>query len=37
MSRSSRETGRDEIAVEEIVAGIEFFLRFSPEPPPLTL
>jgi shikimate kinase/3-dehydroquinate synthase len=28
--------GPHEIAVEEIVAGIEFFLRFSPEPPPLT-
>ncbi|MEJ0092670.1 MAG: 3-dehydroquinate synthase [Methylocella sp.] len=28
--------GPHEIAVEEIIAGIEFFLRFSPEPPPLT-
>lgn len=28
--------GPHEVAVEEIIAGIEFFLRFSPEPPPLT-
>ena len=27
--------GPQELAVEEAIAGIEFFLRFSPDPPPL--